>query len=85
MLTLDRPSDASRYDYRRLYVDPPVDDETAALLCWLHTHAPRLAEAQRACLFRESRQGNRQQNRSEKSRDFAHGQCAEQRACQRAR
>jgi hypothetical protein len=48
MLALDRPSDAGRYDYRRLYVDPPVDDETAALLCWLHTHAPRLAEAQHA-------------------------------------
>jgi hypothetical protein len=47
-LSIDRPSDASRYDYRRLYVDPPCDDTTAALLCWLHAHGPRLAEAQRA-------------------------------------
>lgn len=48
MLVLDRPSDASSYEYQRKYIDPPVSDETAALLCWLHTHAPRIAEAQRA-------------------------------------
>ncbi len=46
--SIDRPSDAGLWDYRRLYVDPPVSDETAALLCWLRNHAPKLAEAQRA-------------------------------------
>lgn len=48
MLVLDRPSDASRWGYRRTYIDPPVSDETAALLCWLRNHAPKIAEAQRA-------------------------------------
>lgn len=57
MLTLDRPSPMSSPDYRRLYceervsdedADPPVSDETAALLCWLRNHAPKIAEAQRS-------------------------------------
>lgn len=46
--SIDRPSDAGLWDYRRLYVDPPVSDEAAALLCWLRNHAPKIAEAQRS-------------------------------------